>query len=115
VYRRPGSCPSGARENGMSTTITVTCPCCSASLRIDTAAGVVVGHEAPPERREKVDLDQRLAQIKADQARADEKMQEALRREKDRSRLMADKFDQLFKDSAEKDDGTAPVRDIDLD
>lgn len=99
----------------MSTVINVTCPCCQATLEIDTAAGVVVGHQAPPSHREKVNLDDRLAQLKADQARAEERMQEALRRERDRGRLMADKFDKLFKDSDKHDDGKPPTRDIDLD
>ena len=99
----------------MSSTKNLTCPHCQSALTIDVEAGVVVHHEAPIEYKEKIDLDQRIGQLKTDQQRAADRMDEALRKEQDRSRLMEDRFAELMKGAAEKDDGSRPLRDIDLD
>jgi glutaredoxin len=98
----------------MSTTTKVTCPHCNATLTIDTEAGVVVAHEAPVQHTDKVDFDTRMKQMKAEKERASDRLAEAMRKEKDKDRIMADKFRELMS-KAKDDDGTAPVRDIDLD
>ena len=99
----------------MSDTFNLTCPHCEATLVVDVKAGVVLHHEAPPEKKEKIGFEQRLEQIKADQQRASDRMAEALRKEKDHDRLMADRFAELMKGAKDMDDGTRPLRDIDLD
>jgi len=98
----------------MSDTITVTCPHCSSSLIIDVEAGVVVEHTPPARPREKVDFNERLKQMEAEKARSADRLAEAMREEKDRDRLMEDKFRSLM-EKAKDDDGSRPVRDIDLD
>lgn len=98
----------------MSSNIKTTCPHCNSMLTIDVEAGVVTGHESPPDTRERVGFDERLQQMKAEQERSADRMEEALRREESRDRLMADKFKELM-DKAKDDDGSKPVRDIDLD
>jgi hypothetical protein len=42
-------------------------------------------------------------------------MAEAMRREKDKDRLMEDRFSDLLDATKKKDDGKRPIRDIDLD
>ena len=98
----------------MSETITVTCPHCESSLVIDVAAGVVVEHTAPSRPTHKVDFDDRLKQLETDKARSADRLAEALREEKDRDRLLEDRFRSLM-EKAKDDDGSRPVRDIDLD
>ena len=98
----------------MSKTITVTCPHCDSSLVIDTAAGVVVGHSPPAKPQAKIDFEARLKQMQAEKARSADRMAEAMRQEKDKDRLMEDKFRSLM-EKAKDDDGSRPVRDIDLD
>ncbi len=99
----------------MSATRNLTCPHCGSALIVDVEAGVIVHHEAPLEKKETIDFNQRVDGLKAEQQRAADKMDEALRKENDRSRLMEDRFAELMKGAAEKDDGTRPLRDIDLD
>ena len=99
----------------MSTTKNLTCPHCRSALTVDVEAGVVVHYEAPLQEKEKIDFNQRVEGLKAEQQRAADKMDEALRRENDRSRLMEDRFSELMKGAVEKDDGARPLRDIDLD
>lgn len=99
----------------MSDNEILTCPHCHSSLTIDLKAGVIVHHEPPRVEKEKVDLDERIGRLKADHQRAADKMDEAMRRERDRSRLMEDRFAELMKDASKHDDDEKPVRDIDLD
>jgi hypothetical protein len=98
----------------MSSVIRTTCPHCSSMLTIDADAGVVTGHEPPPDNRERVGFDERLQQMKAERERSADKMAEALRREQSKDRLMEDKFRELM-EKAKDDDGKKPIRDIDLD
>ncbi|MCU0303829.1 MAG: hypothetical protein MUC56_07220 [Thermoanaerobaculales bacterium] len=98
----------------MKKTVTVTCPHCNSALVVDTAAGVVVGHTPPLRPQEKIDFDARLKQMQAEKARSADRLAEAMRHEKDRDRLMEDRFRSLM-EKAKDDDGARPVRDIDLD
>lgn len=98
----------------MSRRSRVHCPHCEAVLEIDLDAGVVLSHEAPAKIEEKIDFDARLEQLKVEKERSADKMAEALRKEKDKERLMADRFSQLMKKAADTDDQPV-VRDIDLD
>ncbi len=99
----------------MSSKVSVTCPHCGSNLQVDTEAGVVAGHTPPVQHSEKVDFDARLQQIESEKERAADKMEEAMRREKDKDRLMQDRFRELLDDTKKKDDGKRPIRDIDLD
>jgi uncharacterized Zn finger protein (UPF0148 family) len=98
----------------MSDTITVTCPHCDSSLVIDTAAGVVVEHTPPTRTQQKIDFDARLKQMQEEKARSADRLAEAMREEKDKDRLMEDRFRSLM-EKAKDDDGSRPIRDIDLD
>jgi hypothetical protein len=98
----------------MSDTITVTCPHCDSSLVIDVAAGVVLEHTPPSKPREKIDFDARLKQMENEKARSADRMAEAMRQEKDKDRLIEDRFRSLM-EKAKNDDGSRPIRDIDLD
>ncbi len=95
--------------------ISVTCPHCGSSLQVDTKAGVVVAHEPPVQPKREVDFNARLQQIEHEKDRAGDKMAEAMRREKDKDRLMEDRFSDLLNATKNKDDGKRPIRDIDLD
>ena len=98
----------------MSETVTVICPHCDSTLEIDIDAAVVVGHTPPARPQEKIDFDTRLQQMEAEKARSADRLAEAMRQEKDKDRLMEDKFRSLM-EKAKDDDGSRPVRDIDLD
>jgi uncharacterized Zn finger protein (UPF0148 family) len=98
----------------MKNTVTVTCPHCDSSLVIDIQAGVVVEHAAPVRTRNKVDFDARLKEMEAEKARSADRLAEAMRQEKSKDRLMEDKFRSLM-EKAKDDDGSRPLRDIDLD
>ena len=98
----------------MKNTVRVTCPHCDSALVVDIEAGVVVEHTAPVRTRDKVDFDTRLKEMEAEKARSADRLAEAMRHEKSKNRLMEDKFRSLM-EKAKDDDGSKPIRDIDLD
>jgi len=98
----------------MKNTVSVTCPHCDSSLVVDVEAGVVVDHTAPVRSHDKVDFNARLKEMEAEKARSADRLAEAMRHEKSKDRLMEDKFRSLM-EKAKDDDGSRPLRDIDLD
>ncbi len=99
----------------MNDKLNITCPCCNSSLKIDVEAGVVFEHTPPIRATEKVDFDSRLKQLEHEKERAADRMAEEMRRERDKGRLMKDKFRELLDDAKKNDDGSRPIKDIDLD
>ena len=99
----------------MGNNITITCPHCDSSLVIDIDAGVVVQHTPPVRIKERIDFDARLKQMEEEKARSADRLAEAMRQEKSKDRLMEDKFHSLMEKAKNEDDGSRPLRDIDLD
>jgi hypothetical protein len=99
----------------MSDPISITCPHCGSSLNVDGDAGVVIDHTPPAVHSEKTDFDTRLKQIEDEKRRASDRMAEAMRMEKSKSRIMEDRFRKLMDDAKSTPDDEPPIRDIDLD
>jgi hypothetical protein len=99
----------------MSDPLTVSCPHCGTALEIDIEAGVVVGHRVPKNPKEKTDFERRLKELEDDKLRAADRMNEAMRRERSKDRLMEEQFRKLLGEASKDDDESPPVRDIDLD
>jgi len=92
----------------------IECPCCGASLTIDTALGKVVSHEAPPPKRNALDLDHAAALLKEQAARREALFNQSSEDVKIQSQLLERKFEAALEKS--KDEPiTRPTRDIDLD
>jgi hypothetical protein len=91
----------------------VTCPCCQATLVIDTNLGRVVGH-LEPERGDKPELNE-AQRILADQAARREAMfQQSVESEKTRGDALSRRFEEALK-QARTEPITKPTRDFDLD
>jgi hypothetical protein len=99
----------------MTDKLNISCPHCGSTIQVDTKAQVVVSHEPPVHHQEKTDFDERLQQLGREKERAADRMAEAMRREKDKGRLMDDRFRELFDETKKTDDGKRPIKDIDLD
>lgn len=99
----------------MSDPVSITCPHCGSNLRIDADAGVVIDHTPPAVTREKADFNARLREIEDEKKRASDRMAEAMRMEKSKSKIMEDRFRKLMEDAKGSDDDEPPIKDIDLD
>jgi hypothetical protein len=99
----------------MSDPISLTCPHCGSGLRIDPDAGVVIDHTPPARTSEKTDFETRLKQLEDEKRRASDRMEEAMRMEKSKERIMEDRFRKLMDEAKKSGDDSKPIRDIDLD
>ena len=96
--------------------LTVACPECGSALTVDAATGEVLSHRAPkrPPAGGK-DFDSLLAGLDSDRARAEETFERARAAERDRDRLLEEKFREALKRAEEEPDEGPPRRPFDLD
>ena len=97
-----------------STTIQITCPCCDAILTVDPALGAVLDHKLPAKPQIAVQLKDAVSFVKEEASRRDEKYQKIAEAEKNKSKVLEAKFQELFK-KAKEEPITKPLKDIDLD
>jgi hypothetical protein len=101
-------------DENKSRTIQVNCPCCDATLTIDPALGAVLDHKLPAKPQLAVDLKDAASFVKEEATRRDEKYQKIAEAEKNKSKVLEAKFQELFK-KAKEEPITKPLKDIDLD
>ncbi|HUO86413.1 MAG TPA: hypothetical protein VM617_03415 [Thermoanaerobaculia bacterium] len=96
--------------------LTVSCPDCGSSLTVDAATGEVLAHRAA--KRPLAgghDFDSLLAGLDSDRERAEETFERARAAERDRDRLLEEKFREAVKRAEEDPDEGPPRRPFDLD
>jgi hypothetical protein len=95
--------------------IDVTCPCCKASLKVESATGNVLSHKEPERPKPIEDLAAEAAKLKGEAARREEVFQKSFQNEKARQTSMSQKFDELFKAAKDDPDQGPPRKPFDLD
>jgi hypothetical protein len=101
-------------SNETSKTIQVTCPCCSATLTIDPILAAVLDHKLPVKPQPIAAMKDAVKLVKEEASRRDEKYQQIAEAEKNKSKVLEAKFQELFK-KAKEEPITKPLKDIDLD
>ena len=97
-----------------NSTILIECPCCGAHLSIDEKLRKVVSYEAPPPKRNTLDLDRATALLEEQAARREAIFKQSSEDIKIQSQLLERKFEAALEKS--KDEPIEkPTRDIDLD
>ena len=91
----------------------VTCPCCQATLVVDTNLGRVVRHEEP-ERGNKPELNDAQRILADEAARREAMFQQSVEAERGRGDALAKRFEEALK-QARTAPITKPTRDFDLD
>jgi hypothetical protein len=97
-----------------SSTILVTCPCCSAQLTVDPALSVVLDHQLPAKPQLVAELKDAVKFVNDEVGRRDEKYHQIAEAEKNKSKVLEAKFQELLK-KAKEQPLTKPLKDIDLD
>ena len=97
-----------------SATIQITCPCCDAILTIDPSLGAVLEHKLPVKPHMAVELKEAVKLVNEEASRRNEKYQKIAEAEKNKSKVLEAKFQELFK-KAKEEPITKPLKDIDLD
>jgi hypothetical protein len=101
-------------SDNKNTTIEVACPCCSATLTIDPALPAVLHHKLPAKPQLIGELKDAARMVKEEATRRDEKYQQIVEAEKNKSKLLEAKFQELLK-KAKEEPITKPLKDIDID
>jgi len=95
-------------------TIHITCPCCDAILTVDPSLSVVLDHKVPARPQMAANLQDAVKQVKGEANRRDEKYKQLAEAEKNKSKVLEAKFQELFK-KAKEEPLEKPLKDIDLD
>ena len=93
--------------------IEVQCPCCQATLVIDTNLGRVVSHQEP-DRGDKPELSEAARILAEEAARREALFEQSFNAEKNRDDALTRRFEEALK-QAHKEPITKPTRDFDLD
>lgn len=91
----------------------VICPCCHATIVIDTNLGRVVSH-AEPESGNKPELSEAQRILAEQAARREAMFQQSVESEKTRGDALSRRFEEALK-QAKQEPITRPTRDFDLD
>lgn len=94
-----------------SNTIDAVCPCCETKLKIDVKTGEVIWQEEKP--KPSVSLTDMVKGLDAQKKEQEKLFQKRSESQKERSRVLDDKFKEAQKHVDKS--GERPIRDIDLD
>jgi hypothetical protein len=96
----------------MSSKLEIICPCCDTKLQVDKKTGEVLWKEEKKKEFSSIsDMVHDLAEQQKESQSMFQKQQEL---QKDKARLLAEKFKEAQK-NVDKTDDTKPLRDFDLD
>jgi molecular chaperone DnaK (HSP70) len=98
-----------------SPNLEVTCPCCSALLKIDTATAAVISHTAAVKPRMFNDMEDAARAMKEQDSRRESIFRQSVEAQKHASELLEKKFQEAVKKAKESPDTGRPLRDFDLD
>ena len=97
----------------LTSELEVTCPCCRASLVVDTNLARVVSHREP-ERGDKPELTESARILAAEASRRDALFEQSVEAEKGRGDALDRRFEEALR-QAKQEPITRPMRDFDLD
>ncbi len=93
----------------------VTCPCCSAVLKVDSESQAVIAHTAAVKPKMFNDIEEAARAMKVQDSRRDSIFRQSVENQKHASDLLEKKFQEAVKKAKESPDTGKPIRDFDLD
>jgi hypothetical protein len=93
----------------------VTCPCCSALLKIDIEERAVIAHTAAVKPKTFNDMEAAAKAMREQDIRRESIFQQSVEAQKNASSLLEKKFQEAVKRAKESPDTGKPIRDFDLD
>lgn len=96
--------------------LSLRCPDCGSDLVVDVATGEVLYHKqpkAPPAGGR--DFESLFAEMDTQKAKAEELFERERAAQKDRDRLLEERFQEALRRAEDEDDETPPPRPFDLD
>lgn len=93
----------------------VTCPCCSAVLKVDSESQAVIAHTAAVKPKMFGDIEEAARAMKEQDSRRESIFRQSVEAQKHASDLLEKKFQEAIKKAKETPDTGKPIRDFDLD
>jgi hypothetical protein len=93
----------------------VTCPCCSATLKVDADTRSVISHVAPIKPKTFADFESAAKAMREQEGRKESIFRQAVDAEKNKAEVLDKKFKDAMKKAKESPDEGRPLRDFDLD
>ncbi len=93
----------------------LTCPCCSAVLKVDPATQAVIAHTAPVRPKMFNDMEEAARALKEQDSRRESLFRQSVEAQKHSSDVLEKKFQEAVKRAKETPDTGKPMRDFDLD
>jgi molecular chaperone DnaK (HSP70) len=93
----------------------VTCPCCSALLKVDVETRAVIAHTAAVKPKMFNDMEAAAKAMREQDNRRESIFQQSMEAQKNASSLLEKKFQEAVKKAKESPDTGKPIRDFDLE
>src|ERR1700735_5405203 len=93
----------------------VTCPCCSATLKVDVETRAVIAHTPAVKPKMFSDMEAAAKAMREQDSRRESIFQQSVEAQKNASSLLEKKFQEAVKKAKESPDAGKPIRDFDLD
>ena len=93
----------------------VTCPCCSAVLKVDRATDAVIAHTPAVKPKTFNDIEEAARAMKEQDSRRESIFRQSVEAQRHASDLLEKKFQEAVKKAKESPDTGKPIRDFDLD
>jgi hypothetical protein len=93
----------------------LTCPCCSAVVKVDAETRAVISHTAPLKPKMFNDIEEAARAMKEQDVRRESIFRQSVENQKHASDLLEKKFQEALKKAKESPDTGKPIRDFDLD
>jgi hypothetical protein len=93
----------------------VTCPCCSAVLKVDAATRAVIAHTPAVKPKTFADMEAAAKAMREQDSRRESIFQQSVEAQKHAADLLEKKFQEAVKRAKESPDTGKPIRDFDLD
>ena len=93
----------------------VTCPCCGAVMKVDSATKAVISHTAPVKPKTFNDMEEAARAMREQDSRRESIFRQSVEAQKHASDLLEKKFQEAVKRAKETPDTGKPIRDFDLD
>jgi ribulose kinase len=93
----------------------VTCPCCSAVLKVDVETRAVIAHTAAVKPKTFADMEAAAKAMREQDSRRESIFQQSVEAHKHASDLLEKKFQEALKKAKESPDTGKPIRDFELD
>jgi len=98
-----------------ATAFEVTCPCCSAVLKVDPETQAVIEHTDAVKPKTFNDIEEAARAMKEQDNRRDSIFRQSVEAQKNASDLLEKKFQEAVRKAKESPDTGKPIRDFDLD